>query len=521
MLISKTVCPAGSLLYIIPTGLQVVLHYNVRGNLSNIYLGFDKKQDLGEDFLKSVLQRNLAPNAVQANSGATDVYGVFYSDTLTCDNGIIPECEYDRIQSDILSGGSGYNFYVGKVVTGSVTLLTSAAVITWCSVNNFKPLTSWLVSEDVDDKVFAQRLKDLGYSFSFPHIAGYIIYEGTTEPYYYPVNLRTAKITKAKKFTDTNGYIKYKVSYGEDKEIVLNYPDAVNLNLQEGSQVLLDRSHIIWSSTVSSNVSNRLAKRITCEFCHKILDVPEVGAMCCSDSSCTSLLYSRIEHFCSVLDLKAPSYSAYKKLVKENSIQILPDVLLLPEYSDVTIKKHLWQVIKAVIPAEIGISDEWLIKFCNKCNNNYSTIKYYFEGPLRIATELDIEIPIRFAKWLNESKNLVELDTIVNSSQISYTDSGTLVGFDAPLLFLHKTIYITGAFKHGNTQDIITILQSYGATVVTDFDEFINFVVVGDIKDNINGEAIQGARALNIPVVDEEYFFNYYGITQDLENNLV
>lgn len=521
MLISKTVCPAGSLLYIIPTGLQVVLHYNVRGNLSNIYLGFDKKVELDEEFMKSVLRRNLIPNAVQANSGATEIYGVFYSDTLTCDNGVLPECEYDNIKSAILSGNPGYNFYVGKVVTGTVTLLTSAAVITWCAVNNFKPLTSWLVSEDVDDNILIQRLKDLGYLFSLPHIVGYIIYEGTTEPYYYSTNLRTAKITKAKKFTESNGYIKYKVSYGEDKEIILNYPDAVNFNLQEGSQVLLDRSHIIWSSTVASTESNRLSRRITCEFCHKILDVPEFGAMSCSDSSCTSLLYSRIEHFCSTLDLKIPSYSAYKKLVKDNVIQILPDILLLPEYSEVTIEKHLWQIIKAVIPAEIGISDEWLIKFCNKCNNSYSTVKYYLEGPLRIATELDLEVPIRFGRWLSESKNLVELDTIVSSSQISYTDTGSLVGFDAPLLFLHKTIYITGVFKHGNTQDIITILQSYGATVVTDFDEFINYVVVGDIKENIDGEAIQGARALNIPVVDENYFFSYYGIDQDLENNLV
>ena len=68
--------------------------------------------------------------------------------------------------------------------------------------------------------------------------------------------------------------------------------------------------------------------------------------------------------------------------------------------------------------------------------------------------------------------------------------------------------------------NITAILQSYGAVVVTEFDEFINYVVVGDIKENINGEAILGARALKIPTIDESDFFARYSIDQDLEKYL-
>ena len=121
----------------------------------------------------------------------------------------------------------------------------------------------------------------------------------------------------------------------------------------------------------------------------------------------------------------------------------------------------------------------------------------------------------------DNGENLIQLDTIISSPQIHLKDVGKLSGINVPPLLHNKTIFITGVFKHGSISDMFTILQSYGATVVTDFDEFIDLVLVGDIKDGINGDAILGARGLKIPVVDETPFFNHYGIDEDLESNLV
>ena len=79
---------------------------------------------------------------------------------------------------------------------------------------------------------------------------------------------------------------------------------------------------------------------------------------------------------------------------------------------------------------------------------------------------------------------------------------------------------ITGTFKHGTTEDIIAILQSYSATVVTQMDKKVQCVVVGDIKENIDGLAIHAARELDIPMFDETAFFDRYTIDEDLEKFL-
>lgn len=520
MLISKTVCPAGSLAYIVPTGLQLTLHYDARGSLMNVYQGYDKKIDLGQDFLKALIKLHLIPNAIKLTGGITDIWGVFYSDKFTNSNGLLPNCEYNNIKADILSGTPGYKFYVGNVVTGATAIVDPTSMTTWANMCGFDVLPLWSIPENPTEALLANYISNIQYPFKYPLIAGYIIFEGTKNPYYYSVDIKTANVEKVKKYTDTNGYIKYDVMYGNIK-ITLNYPDAVKLNVQKGSQIITDRQHIIWCDTQSSKISHRLAPRITCEYCGKILDVPEAGAMCCTDNSCTSLLYAKIEHFCVQLGLKMLTPAQIKKHIKNNELQILPDLLLLPDYTDTKIEVHMWELIHAVIPAEVGVSKDWLIQFCNKCNNQYKTIKYYLDGPLRINTELGMEVPIRFARWLNVPQNLSELDTIVTSSQIIIKDTGKLAAFDAPLLFLHKTIFITGTFKHGSLVDIATILQSYGAVVVTEYDDFIDYVLIGDIKDNIKGEAILGARSLGIPVVEESAFFAHYGIDADLQNNLV
>ena len=520
MLISKTVCPAGSLAYIVPTGLQLTLHYDARGSLMNVYLGYDKKTDLGQDFLKELVKLRLIPNAIKLTGGITDIWGVIYSDKISSSIGLLPNCEYDNIKADVLSGTPGYKFYVGNVVTGATSIIDPTSMTTWANMCGFEVLSLWTIPENPTDALLANYISNIQYPFKYPFIAGYIIFEGANDPYYYSADLKTAHVEKVKKYTDTNGYIKYDVSYGNTK-ITLNYPEAVKFNVQKGSQLIIDRQHIIWCDTQSSKTSHRLAVRITCEYCGKILDVPETGVMCCTDNSCTSLLYPKIEHLCNTLGLKLPTPAQVKKYIKANELQILSDFLLLPDYSDTKIEVSMWEIIHAVIPAEIGISKDWLIQFCNKCNNQYKTIKYYLDGPRRITTELDMEVPIRFARWLNVPQNITELDTIINSSQIVIKDTGKLAQFDAPLLFLHKTIFITGTFKHGSLVDITTILQSYGAVVVTEYDEFIDYVLIGDIKDNIKGEAIIGARALGIPVVEESAFFAHYGIDADLQNNLV
>ena len=66
MLLAKTFCKPGSLIYIVPTGLLVTLRYDAHGQLNGIFKGFtphgdELGEELPEDFRKVVLLNGLAP----------------------------------------------------------------------------------------------------------------------------------------------------------------------------------------------------------------------------------------------------------------------------------------------------------------------------------------------------------------------------------------------------------------------------------------------------------------------------
>lgn len=520
MLISKTVCQAGSLAYIVPIGLQLTLHYDIRGNLTNVYQGFGKQNMVDADFMQHLVRYSLIPNSIKLIGGSTDIWGVFCSDNVNHKHGTLPNCMYDDIKADIIDNPKKYTFYAGGLMTGAEHVAEATSMYTWMTMCKFNVLPLWTIPDDVNDEKLAIYLKSITSPIKYPLVAGFIFYESLKNLTYHSVDLKTATVDKVKKYTDSNGYINYDVTY-DNVKITMPYSSAVKFNIHKGSQIVVDRLNVIWCDTQSSKSTNRLGKRVACEYCGKLIDVPESGLTCCSDTFCTSFLYPRIERLCVKLGIKLLPQSQIKKYIKSDNIQILSDVLNLPEYADANIELPLWEILNAVIPGEVGLTSEWLIKFCNKCNNQYETIRYYFNGPIRITTELDMEVPIRFARWLDLPQNINVIDAVVKSPIIHIKSVGKITGFDAPQLLLHKTLLITGTFKSGSTADMITLLQCYGANVVTEFDEFIDYVIIGDIKDNVNGTAVIGARSLNIPIVDEHVFFSHYGIDKDIENNLV
>ena len=527
MLITKTFCKAGSLIYIVPTGLLVSLRYDAHGQLNRISEGFtpfgdDSGKEIPSDFMKAVVSNGLVPGSIKITGGNTVVWGVFYSDEFKTEVGDVPQCEYDRIINDIISGNVKYKFYIGNIDSGAASINNPTALNSHGKMNGFDILPSWLIPTDATDKTLKDYISsNIHYPFKYPLISGFVVYSGADKPYFYQINLRTVTTKSTQKYVNHSGYVRYKVGYGDDEFLYMNYPDAAFYNIQKGSQLVISGETVIWSNTKSSNHSNRLPKRLVCKSCGKILDVPDVGAMTCSNPYCTSLLYPRIERFCKVLGLESLSKGQFDKYVANSDLQIFPDVLLLPEYKDIKIKKNLWEIIFACLPMEVGTEKQWLVKFCNRCNNNYQTVKFYFDSPVRIYTELDMNVSRRLANWLSEPRNIVELDTIVNSEQVEIAVKDKVLSFDGAPIFRNKTIYITGTFRHGSLAEIQSILESYSATVVTEFDNYIQCVLVGDIKDGIEGQAILAARELNLPIFNESEFFARYEIDSDLEKYLL
>ena len=522
MLFTKTRCKAGSLVIIVPSGLLVTLHYDAHGVLSKVYEGFTDKTDLGESFLKALVRQGLVPNSIRLHGGSTDIQGVFYSNEVKSTNGELPYCEFDRIKDDIESGNPKYRFYVGNVESGAMAI-TASSMQSWVKVIGLETLPCWIAPSEATDVMLKSFILNNTYiNFEYPLIAGYFVFDGAAKAEYVRTELDTYTVTNNPvTLIDFDGYIKYGLQFG-DVSKVIDYPDAVKFNINKGSQIVIDRTSgsVIWSSTQHAEATHRLAKRITCSSCHKILDVPAEGVMTCSDPFCTSRLYPRIKRFCTILGLDILSTDDFDKAIAKSDIMILPDIFLMSQYNDVKVTKPLSEIILASIDGDVGISRDWIVKFCNKCNNSYDTVKYYFEGPRRIATELDMAVPPRLAKWLNEPRNLIELDTIINSEHIEIANGDRITKFDGAPVLRDKRIMSTGTFKQGTTEDIIAILQSYSATVVTQMDKKVQCVVVGDIKENIDGLAIQAAREFDIPMFDETAFFARYTIDEDLEKFL-
>lgn len=529
MLVAKTFCRPGSVVCIVPTGLLVTLRYDAHGTLNLVSKGFYVNGDpnmettaISDEFRKTIVLQGLVPGSIQITKTSTAIWGVFYSDVFKSTVGDVPSCEFDRIIEDIISGNIKYKFYIGHVDSGSASIKNTTALNTWSKMAGFDMLPTWLVPTDATDKSFKDYVtSNIHYPFKYPLVSGYIVYEGANMPYFYPLNLHTVKVNDTLKYVNHSGYIKYKVECGEGDCLYMNYPDAAFYNVQKDSQLVLDGETVIWSNTKSSDHSNRLPKRLVCKSCGKILDVPDSGYMTCSNPHCTSLLYPRIEKFCKVLGLDVLTKEDFDKYVDDSSLQLFPDLLLLPEYKDITIKKNLWEIIFACLPIDAGVDKQGLIKFCNRCNNNYQTVKYYFDGPIRIYTELDMNVSRRFANWLSESQNILELDTIINSKQVEIAVRDKILSFDGAPIFRNKSIFITGTFKHGSKAEIQAILESYSATVVTDFDQHIQCVLVGDIKDGIEGQAILMAKELHLPIFNESEFFARYEIDSDLEKYIL
>ena len=88
--------------------------------------------------------------------------------------------------------------------------------------------------------------------------------------------------------------------------------------------------------------------------------------------------------------------------------------------------------------------------------------------------------------------------------------------FDGAPIFHGKTIMITGRFKHGSHDEIISILESYDATVVTKFNNSVQCLVIGDTKESIDGLSARYCKANKIPIFTESEFFKRFQIDEDI-----
>ena len=176
-------------------------------------------------------------------------------------------------------------------------------------------------------------------------------------------------------------------------------------------------------------------------------------------------------------------------------------------------------MISAVIPKS-DVSSAIISQFVTNCNNTLQTVKFYISHPDRIALNLSLRSAdaSRLMRWLSSADNRTLLLEVLDYPRIKF--SGVGAKFIGTPMFRNKVIMITGKFTHGDIGEIIAILQSYSATVVTKFDGTVQCIVVGDIPEDVDGSAIRNARNHSVAVYSESEFFARFQIDDDLAQNL-
>lgn len=539
MKFTKTFCKPAASVTAVPSGLPVKLEYNEHGLLKKFTIGFTidldpayQDPDAGDFNYNELFQKikGFVPNSISTTGGTTWVYGVFYTDKIPCDEGMIPQALFKSYIKDMLAGGR-YEFFAGYVHSLAASFKGPLVVRNFLGASGFNSLPQIVVPVTMTDETLQRMLNPSAYNFKYSFIAGFFIFE-ELECRYASGNLLQIKVTNdIDPFVEADGYLKGEVVTESGRTYTFNYSALLHHGVDKGCTLLIERDPEtntlqILSTRVGSGmekVLETIGHDIKCPVCKKVYRAGSNDApVQCDDPHCLSHGYNDAVKMMNVLNLPSLSYESYKALVSSKKIICLTDLLELPPCKDQEIKASLATAMYAVIPATVVPNFDILERFANKCNNKVETVVYYLENPLRIETDLDITDPMvrRLVAWLEDPYNVSTLTTIFSQVKID----SKLQKFDGAPIFRGNIIAITGKFKRGDYPEIESILRSYAAEVVPSIElgqDLPDVLLIGSLNDGVSGQMVQKANAHRIPIVYEDDFFVRYEIDQDLQANLL
>lgn len=518
---AKTFCKPGAFLSVVPLGLRTTIQYNANGLIEKVFVGYDDTKTNVSDTLLPVLKSSkIVPLSVPIKGGTTWVKGVFYTTREFFDEGVLPMCIESSMLEDIKVNPQDYTFYAGNVDSLASSFKAVMTIRNWLSMSKFNLLPGWIIPADLTNEAFIKMVDTERFPFKFPLISGYMIYEGA-HFFYLPLNLQQCVVTKVTRFNDESGYIKAKLQTA-DKDIVVQYSDAIRYNINTQTALVQNKDgKILYATCSDGKKRDKRTNKLTCSVCGKQFLAPQTGPVTCDDIHCRSKLYPDVCKFLKVLNLPEISHERFAKLIASGHIVCLTDIFLLDEYKELTTSITLGKLLEAVVPVDVCSDTSVFTMFANRCDNSTQTFRYYIENASRLITDLNLNSIFvkRLIDWLQDGYNVTTLDTLLEIENIKIITKDKK--FDGAPIFRGKTILITGKFLHGDMTEIISILQSYEAKVVTQYVDHIDCVLVGDLKDGIDGKVIQLAKANGVPMFDEGAFFSEYGIDEDLASNLL
>ena len=516
----KNLLKSGSFFIPVPVGMPLTLQYGVSGKLQRVYLGHDlgTASDCSKDFLSMFVATPIVPTDIPIKNTTTYVRGVLYTDTVYPMNGKLPECLYEIMTEDYTENPQQFKFFAATVENTAVKNPTSN--MQWLHVAKFNALRGWIVPQDFNREKFDNLLKINHYPFRLGYISEYIVYEGNSYTYTM-LDIDQYVVDKSEMYLNQSGWLRSKL-YTKDADKSVSFADVeysaiVRHAVGKDSIVVMYGNSIECCITRGDDVPSRIIK---CPVCGKQYGVKPFGITQCDDPHCMSTQFNNVNHMLHVFNLPPIEWDIYKERVHAGKLLTPTDVFDLPEYMDATIDVKLSTIFAAIVPLTVVPDVKLFDVFCNKCNNDLKTVRYYMDNPDRIRSDIGIASAVtpRFVDWLTDPANLLMFDTVVDLPQIRISLKSKK--FNGLPILRNQHIYLTGDFKHGMYRDVVSLLESFSATIYTEFTDKVNCVIIGGLHQNINGRVINEARKNNIPVFEEMTFFGMYKLDEDIKQNL-
>lgn len=512
----------------VPVGLPITLQYNFSGNLERIYLRYSNDRiDVTSEFLDIFRKYQTVPFSLHVKKGITLVRGVLYTAELMHDPGHLPYCVENSLKSRFLESPAQFTFFSGSWESHEVPVQGSTAMRQILTMSRFKILPGWLVPPTLTSEVIRRWVGAPSYTFNPDMLTSYIIIRDD-DVNYITTQMKQFVVGKIVKYTDENGYIKVRVyakttiGSGFPDFISIDYSELLNWDIQDGSLLVLDYTNqIVFNKPTTDKKPKKRSNQLSCSYCNKLFTIPKDGEVMCPDVHCVSRLIPRIRQFMTVVGLPVPTVDVISDWITKDGIRSIPDIFNLPEYGVgvVELKLTLASVLRSLVPYTLIPRIDVMKVFASNCTNNVDTFKHYCQNPQSAVIDLRM-IHKDFGtlvKWLLDNYNLSDIEVLLSLPQITIEQHDKK--FDGAPIFRGKTIYLTGNFIRGELSEIASILVSYSAQVILNLDDTVDCVVTGSTREDVNGEAVNRAKVLGIPVFEENQFFDTYEIDSDLRAN--
>jgi hypothetical protein len=508
---------AGCYATVVPVGVPLTIRYNDRGMIDQVAQGYVQAETGDDKLLTKFIEDNVVSRTVPSE-GTTWVQGILFTHDMINDTALVGHTIADRLLDKFLHDSSGFEFFAGNLVSTAREYPNATAVTQWLGLAKFKSLPGFIIPSNLTADKLDAVINLPGYAFDYPLVDGFWIWENANRSYC-SNDLHALDVISVDEVLEPNsGKSLVSLKLANGSECSVDYYEAKKFDIHAGDCLLEDCTGTLLYNFMRPQYSG--AVYYTCPTCgHQHVLAPTAVAMC-DNPHCTSTLYPQVAKFLLTLGFDAVTQPEYQSIVdKCGKVFMLPDILELDKFENVVKDCTLMQVLNATIPSKyVSDSSKLFGTLLQDCNNSDRTMMYYLQHFDRFLQSSSYELDCNIQSWLNDPRNLLELQAVLDNPHIRIIGEGKK--FDGAPIFRNKTIIVTGRFLHGTFDEIKSIFASYSADTINIFSSTADCLVIGDMQEDINGSIINQCRKINMPIFNEQEFFDKYEIDSDLSENL-